>query len=107
MKTLKIFIALVFFAVSIAAQANLPVIKSNVELISIKIGEELREGDIDLSGLDITSDAFKEATSVNLAEWKKELQEQGSFFEQIGPTMPQTLNLERQLLLSSIDDLRH
>ncbi len=63
-----------------------------------------REGDIDLSGLNISSEAFSQATDVNLGEWKAELESQDEFFKKIGETMPDALKMQRQLLLSSIED---
>lgn len=43
MKTFKLFTALIFFALAISAQDNLPVIKSNTDIISIQNGAELRK----------------------------------------------------------------
>ncbi|MEK7466479.1 MAG: phosphoenolpyruvate carboxykinase (GTP) [Planctomycetota bacterium] len=67
------------------------------------VGWVPREGDIDLSGLDIKSEAFKAATAVDLNEWKQELTSTKEFFDSIGSTMPQALKLQRELLLSVID----
>jgi len=61
-----------------------------------------REGDIDLSGLTITSDSFNSATKVDLAEWQAELESQAEFFQQIGPSMPAALRIQRDLLMASI-----
>jgi len=57
-----------------------------------------REGDLDLSGMDISSERFKEATAIHTAEWKAELDLQRQFFSTIGPTMPHALELQRELL---------
>jgi len=62
-----------------------------------------REGDIDLSGLDVSSESFKAATAVNLAEWKSEIESQKEFFDKIGSTMPAAFKQQRELLLTSIE----
>jgi phosphoenolpyruvate carboxykinase (GTP) len=67
------------------------------------VGWVPREGDIDLSGLDIKSEAFKAATAVDMEEWKQELTSTKEFFDSIGTTMPLALKLQRELLLSVID----
>ena len=61
-----------------------------------------REGDLDLSGLDLRSEDFRAATAVQLDEWKAELAGQGEFFERLGATMPRALQLQRELLAASI-----
>jgi phosphoenolpyruvate carboxykinase (GTP) len=61
-----------------------------------------KAGDLDLSGLDVEHDAVNEATSINLQEWKTELESQEEFFSQFGQTMPETLLLQRQMLLSRL-----
>ncbi len=66
------------------------------------VGWVPREGDLDLSGLDIRSEDFSEATAIRETEWVHELEAQKSFFESLGKTMPETLELQRQLLLASI-----
>ncbi len=67
------------------------------------VGWVPRQGDIDLSGCDITPERFLEATDIDLDAWKTELDSQGEFFEKMGPHMPQALHIQRQLLLSSIE----
>jgi phosphoenolpyruvate carboxykinase (GTP) len=70
------------------------------------VGWVPRPGDIDLSGLDIESEIFRAATDIDLDDWKGELQSQAEFFDQIGPTMPQPLKLQRELLLQTIEASR-
>ncbi len=65
-----------------------------------------KAGDLDLSGLDIPSEQVDEATHIDLDEWKTELESAGEFFKQIGPTMPQALELQRELLLARIDSMQ-
>jgi phosphoenolpyruvate carboxykinase (GTP) len=61
-----------------------------------------KAGDLDLSGLDIPSELVDEATSINLDEWKQELQSQGEFFEVLGKHSPEALQLQRKLLLARL-----
>ena len=67
------------------------------------VGWVPRPGDIDLSGLDIESERFREATNINLNDWQTELDSQREFFDKIGPSMPQPLQLQRELLLANIE----
>jgi phosphoenolpyruvate carboxykinase (GTP) len=61
-----------------------------------------KAGDLDLSGLNISSEQVDEATSIHPEEWKQELSSESEFFEMLGKTAPQTLQLQRQLLLSRL-----
>jgi phosphoenolpyruvate carboxykinase (GTP) len=61
-----------------------------------------KAGDLDLSGLNISSEQVDEATSIHPEEWKKELSSESDFFEMLGKTSPLTLQLQRQLLLSRL-----
>jgi phosphoenolpyruvate carboxykinase (GTP) len=61
-----------------------------------------KQGNLDLSGLDITPEAVDEATSIVESEWKTELESQKQWFDQFGERMPKTLELQRQMLLSRV-----
>ena len=61
-----------------------------------------KQGHIDLSGLDIAPETVDEATHIDDGEWKAELEDQKTFFEQFGERMPKTLELIRQQLLSRL-----
>jgi phosphoenolpyruvate carboxykinase (GTP) len=67
------------------------------------VGWVPRAGDLDLSGMQIEPERFRAATDINLDDWKTELESQRAFFDQIGPTMPAPLKLQRELLLASIE----
>ena len=43
-----------------------------------------------------------EATHIDPTEWKQELTEEGEFFEMLGKASPETLQLQRKLLLSRL-----
>jgi len=62
-----------------------------------------KAGDLDLSGLDVPAEDVNEATSINLDEWKAELESQGEFFAQFGDRMPEALLLQHKLLLSRLE----
>ncbi|MBI2921406.1 MAG: phosphoenolpyruvate carboxykinase (GTP) [Planctomycetes bacterium] len=70
------------------------------------VGWVPREGDLDLSGMDISSEKFRAATAIDLDEWKSELAGQQEFFDKIGPTMPAALKLQREMLIAAIDAAR-
>ena len=65
-----------------------------------------RPGDLDLSGLEIAPERFREATDIDLDEWETELESQREFFDKIGPTMPKALKLTRELLMANIEALK-
>jgi phosphoenolpyruvate carboxykinase (GTP) len=67
------------------------------------VGWVPREGDIDLSGLAIPSEDFVEATAIRADEWTEEIRSQGEFFRTLDPYMPRSLELQRELLASSVD----
>jgi phosphoenolpyruvate carboxykinase (GTP) len=70
------------------------------------VGWVPREGDLDLSGLEIKSEDFREATAIRHDEWSTELAMAGEFFKTIGPTMPKALDLQRQILACSLEHNR-
>ncbi|HUM13933.1 MAG TPA: phosphoenolpyruvate carboxykinase (GTP) [Myxococcaceae bacterium] len=88
---------------------NMRVLKWIVDRAHVRVGgqETLfgwvpKAGDLDLSGLDIPHEKVDEATAIHVDEWKKELTEEGEFFEMLGKTAPETLQLQRKLLLSRL-----
>jgi phosphoenolpyruvate carboxykinase (GTP) len=67
------------------------------------IGWVPKAGDLDLSGLNIPHEQVDEATSINREEWKAELENQKEWFDKLGPTLPEVLELQRRLLLARLD----
>ena len=60
---------------------------------------------IDLNGLDgYSRERLAEALSINLPEWKQEIDLQGELFAKLGERMPKELNYERELLRSRLGD---
>jgi phosphoenolpyruvate carboxykinase (GTP) len=66
------------------------------------IGWVPRPGDLDLQDLQIPEEDVIEATKIDYGEWAKELEQQGEWFESLGPTLPRALQLQRELLLSRV-----
>jgi len=61
-----------------------------------------RQGDVDLSGLDISAERFEIATRVSPKEWMKELESHAEWFESLGPTVPEALRKQRELLMATM-----
>ncbi len=62
-----------------------------------------KQQDFDLSGLGIPLEDVDEAQSIDHEAWKKELEDQGKFFEQLGDRVPKELLLQRELLLARLN----
>jgi phosphoenolpyruvate carboxykinase (GTP) len=61
-----------------------------------------RPQDLDTGGLDLTPEQVRQATGIDLAEWGPELESQGELFTKLARTLPDTIRLERELLLSRL-----
>jgi phosphoenolpyruvate carboxykinase (GTP) len=70
------------------------------------VGWVPREGDLDLSGLELTPERFEEATAIKLDEWVSELGSQREFFATLGPSMPKALTLQLEAQLESMKATR-
>ncbi|HET9158392.1 MAG TPA: phosphoenolpyruvate carboxykinase (GTP), partial [Myxococcaceae bacterium] len=88
---------------------NMRVLKWIVDRAHVRVGGQEtpfgwvpKAGDLDLSGLDIPAEKVDEATHIDAGEWKQELTEEGEFFEMLGKASPETLQLQRKLLLSRL-----
>jgi phosphoenolpyruvate carboxykinase (GTP) len=66
------------------------------------IGWVPRPGDLDLQDLNISEEDVLEATKIDYDEWSRELESQGEWFDSLGPTLPQALRLQRELLISRL-----
>jgi phosphoenolpyruvate carboxykinase (GTP) len=89
---------------------NMRVLKWIVDRARVKVGGQEtmlgwvpKAGDLDLSGLDVTPERVDEATSINLAEWRVELESQREWFEKLGKTAPKVLQLSREFLLARLE----
>jgi phosphoenolpyruvate carboxykinase (GTP) len=91
---------------------NMRVLKWVVDRARLRVGGQEtpfgwvpKAGDLDLSGLNIAPETVDEATHIDLGEWKTELESLNEFFESLGPSMPKTLKLQRELLLARIESM--
>ena len=66
------------------------------------VGWVPKAGDLDLSGLDLPTENVDKATDINLHEWLNELESQKEWFDKLGPTVPKTLLLQRDMLIERI-----
>jgi phosphoenolpyruvate carboxykinase (GTP) len=90
---------------------NMRVLKWIVDRARLRVGGQEtpfgwvpKAGDLDLSGLDIASERVDEATSIDLDEWRVELESQGEFFSTI-PKLPRPLALQREMLVARIESM--
>ncbi len=58
--------------------------------------------DLNLAGADVKVDDVKAAMRVDLAEWQAELESQQEWFDKLGKTLPPSLEMQRQMLLSQV-----
>jgi phosphoenolpyruvate carboxykinase (GTP) len=65
-----------------------------------------KAGDLDLSGLNVPAEQVDHATHIDLDEWRTELEGQAEFFDGLGSTMPEALNLMRRMMLSRIASMK-
>ncbi len=63
-------------------------------------------GDLDLRGLTGSPEDAEAATRIDLGEWEYELESQKEWFDKLGNTLPQALELQRQLLLWRVKNAR-
>jgi phosphoenolpyruvate carboxykinase (GTP) len=61
-----------------------------------------KAGDLDLSGLNVSPEVVDQATHLDPEEWRRELESQDEFFQTLGNRAPETLLLQRKLLLSRL-----
>lgn len=93
---------------------NMRVLKWIVDRAHLRVGGQEtpfgwvpKAGDLDLSGLDISSEQVDAATHVDLEEWKEELTSIGQFFDTLGNTLPKLLRLHQQTALEWINIMQN
>jgi phosphoenolpyruvate carboxykinase (GTP) len=64
-----------------------------------------KAGDLDLSELNIDPDTIDEATHIDMAEWKTELESMTEFFDKMGAKLPKVLTIQRDLMLARVEML--
>jgi phosphoenolpyruvate carboxykinase (GTP) len=92
---------------------NMRVLKWVVDRARLRVGGQEtpfgwvpKADDLDLSGLAVPSSQVDEATSIDLDEWKTELEGHEEFFEKLGSSLPEVLQLQRKMFLTRIDTLK-
>jgi phosphoenolpyruvate carboxykinase (GTP) len=92
---------------------NMRVLKWVVDRARLRVGgqETLlgwvpKSGDLDLSGLHVPSEQVDAATTIDLGEWKVELDSLEEFFTKMGDTMPAALKLYRQMILARMAGIK-
>ena len=75
------------------------------DALETPIGYTPRVADLDLRGIAASTEAVDRALRVDRAEWEKELEAHGDWFDKLGGTVPEALRLQRRLLLSSLKAL--
>ncbi len=92
---------------------NMRVLKWVVDRARLRVGGQEtpfgwvpKAGDLDLSGLNISAQQVNAATSIDLDEWKAELEADGEFFAGLGDKLPEPLELQRKLFLSRIEAMK-
>jgi phosphoenolpyruvate carboxykinase (GTP) len=65
-----------------------------------------RESDLDLAGVDVTEEQFREAMKIDIDEWITEVESHQELFEKLGPALPQELAIQRELALARLQRIR-
>ncbi|HUO06423.1 MAG TPA: phosphoenolpyruvate carboxykinase (GTP) [Candidatus Binataceae bacterium] len=60
------------------------------------------EGELDLSGLNLSRDSVRKIVEVSESDWKAELESAAEFFDMIGARMPAELKRKREQLLAGL-----
>lgn len=76
--------------------------RQKVKAIESPIGYLPDPSDIDITGLDLPKEKVAKILSVNIDEWKKELDDQKEFFKIFGKTLPKEILYEHNLLKKRI-----
>jgi phosphoenolpyruvate carboxykinase (GTP) len=67
------------------------------------IGFLPQDGDIDTSDLDITKEAMRELTSIDIEDWKVENQQFADYLSEFGDRVPQVLRDEQQRIADELE----
>jgi phosphoenolpyruvate carboxykinase (GTP) len=76
--------------------------RQKVKAIESPVGYLPDPEDIDLTGLDLSKERLKRLLSIDISEWKRELEDQKEFFKTIGKTLPKEILYEHNLLKKRI-----
>jgi phosphoenolpyruvate carboxykinase (GTP) len=71
---------------------------------SSPVGRVPHAQDLDLRGLEISSDQIRADLAINADEWKAEMQGAGEFFERFGKHLPGELRTRHHELIASLNN---
>jgi len=78
----------------------------SVDAVDSAIGRVPRARDLNLDGLNATSDVIEQLLEVDEAGWRAELQAIGTFFDEFGPRMPAALREEVRAMQTQLEETR-
>ena len=88
---------------------NMRVLKWIIDRVSNEVGARETplgwvpdEGQIDLTGLDLSPETLRELTEIDPEAWRNEFELQAELFETVADSMPEALSLQRDLFLSRL-----
>ena len=76
---------------------------SGAAAIETPVGWTPRPSDLDLTGLDLAPERLTASLRVDPGEWATELGTHADWFAKLGGTVPAALELQRKLLLTSVE----
>ena len=77
--------------------------RGKVEAMRTPIGSIPREEDINIEGIDTTSEQMKELLKIEAEDWKKELAASGEYFDSYGDQLPAEIKEEHQRILGELN----
>jgi phosphoenolpyruvate carboxykinase (GTP) len=76
--------------------------EGRVDAVEMPIGFLPKPGDIDLKGLDVSSDTLAQLLAVDSEQWRKELASIGEYFAEFGERLPNELRAEHDKVVRAL-----
>jgi phosphoenolpyruvate carboxykinase (GTP) len=76
--------------------------EGKVGAVETPIGYLPHPGDIDINGLDVSSETLEQLLAVDPAQWRKEMESIGEYFAEFGDRLPAELKAEHQKVVSAL-----
>jgi phosphoenolpyruvate carboxykinase (GTP) len=73
------------------------------DAVETPIGYVPARSGLNLEGLDLPPDKFDKLFEIDYSEWRKEEEDLNSFFEKIGPRLPESIRWEQKALLARLN----
>ncbi|HLF11611.1 MAG TPA: phosphoenolpyruvate carboxykinase domain-containing protein, partial [Gammaproteobacteria bacterium] len=70
--------------------------------VDLPIGYLPRPGDIDLEGLDVSSDTLKQLLAVDPEQWRAEMEQFGEYLAGFGDRLPSQLRAEHRKVVQAL-----